>query len=513
MKKTVGYTFHYIIILLLSFAPLIVWADEGDPLDQKIEFSKYKGTVYELLQQVSESSGYLFVYDSQIIDNNKVVKIPKREYTLREAIYTITKNTQIKIKIVDNHILLSLSADSGTKSVNITHNKQEEDYFGLSGNLRDRITDEYIPSVAISLENTGIGTIANQDGHFKLILPDSLKNNYIRFSHLGYESRAVPASLLAEENAVFYLEPKIIPLQEVVVRVVNPLDVLRNMLEKRELNYALTPVQITAFYREGVSHKNKNINITEAVLAIYKTGVQNTAKSDQVKLLKMRRIIDKQETDTLLPKMKSGINSCLLLDVMKEGMPDFLNPDNDARYTYTYTDITIIDDRRVNVISFEPKTSEYLLYGGKLYICAESQALLQVTFEVPPVHISQVTDMFILKQNKAFNLTAQRIEYTITYKPLNGVYYINHIRGDLYFKVRRKKRLFSSTLHMWFEMVNCQIDVVGVVPFARRDKIPTDDIFSDKKFDYDESFWGNFNTIMLEDELKTSILKILKKSK
>lgn len=47
---------------------------------------------------------------------------------------------------------------------------------------------------------------------------------------------------------------------------------------------------------------------------------------DHVKLLKMSRIVDSQERDTLIAKMSAGIDACLQLDIVKN-LPDFLLPD------------------------------------------------------------------------------------------------------------------------------------------------------------------------------------------
>ena len=51
---------------------------------------------------------------------------------------------------------------------------------------------------------------------------------------------------------------------------------------------------------------------------------------------------------------------------------------------------------------------------------------------------------------------------------------MNHIRGDLYFKVKLKRQWFSaSSLHTWFEMVTCKVDVDNVTRFQRKERMPT----------------------------------------
>lgn len=518
MKKKAQYLFHSIITLLLLFSVAIpVLGNDGDVLSRKIELAKNKGTIYQLLKEVSEKSGYLFIYDSQIVNNDKTVKIAKKEYTLSEAIYTITGNKNLHIRIVGNHILLNLKSEEDiAKPPVVKINPEEKDsvqYITLGGTLVDGISGDLIPYAAVGILNSTIGTITNLNGDFRLILPDSLRESRIKLSHVGYQSQEVELSFLAEQEIVFTLNPKVIPLQEVVIRIVNPSDVLRNMWFKRSDNYSGKAVHITAFYREGIEHKNKNVSLTEAILDIYKTGYQSGEKSDQVKLLKMRRIVDKQSPDTLITKMKSGINSTLLLDLVKSDTPGFLNPLNNNVYTYRHTDITVLDGRHVNVISFEPRSGSESLYKGELYIDAENYALVQASFEILPDYVKKATDMFIVRKSRDINITPQRVNYMVSYKSLDGIYYISHVRGDLDFRVRRKNRLFSTPLHMWFELVNCETNTSDNSHFARNERLSTHNIFSDTSFEYDPNFWGHFNVIMQEDKLKESVSQILKNNK
>lgn len=66
----------------------------------------------------------------------------------------------------------------------------------------------------------------------------------------------------------------------------------------------------------------------------------------------MSRIVNSQERDTLIAKISAGIDACLQLDIVKN-LPDFLLPDDKGNvYSYASCDMTVIDNRLVNVISF-----------------------------------------------------------------------------------------------------------------------------------------------------------------
>jgi len=502
--------YRFLIILLgLLFISGGMKADGSDVLERIIRLPKMKGTVYALLGKVSEQSGYLFVYDSKVVNNDAVVKTKGRNCTVRQAIYEIIGNKTLELKVIGQHILILPPSEKAVREHKVSETPGPA-FSVLTGTLLDKETGEPVANASVIIQGTSIGNVTNKNGEFRLHLPDSLKNSILSFSHLGYLAQHIEAATLAGRSNVLSLEPKVVPLQEVLIRLVEPRKLLREMLGHRKDNYSLNPVYLTTFYREGVQLKNKFQNLTEAVFKVYKPSVGEENLSDQVKLLKMSRIDNRESSDTLVTKMRAGIQACLQLDVMKE-LPDFLSVDaEDNPYVYTSGDITFIDDRCVNVVYFEQKPEiKGPLYCGALYIDAENNALVQARIEIQPKYIKDATRIFVVRQAQRVNLTAQKVVYTITYKPWNGTYYIHHIRGDLYFKMKKKRVLFSnSTVHTWFEMVTCRVDNENVVRFSRSERLPTRTVLADENFRYDESFWEDFNIIPLEEELSKIIEKV-----
>jgi hypothetical protein len=484
-------------------------ADDGEPLNRTIRLNKTKGTVYQLLKDISEQSGYLFIYDNSVVDNDKKMKIHKGDYPLREAIYLVTGNPLLEIRLVGNHILLKTPGkirETETAGTDAPAPEANDSHFTVRGRLLDQQNDEPILYASVSIINTTTGTVTNRNGEFQLIIPDSLRSSSVRFSHIGYESHEIESGLLAGQDISFRLEPTTFALQEVEVRAVNAKQLINEMLQRKEVNYPLEPAYLTAFYREGIEHRKQNIDLTEAVLQLYKTGYGSNPGNDQVKLIKKRRIVNHLENDTIFPKMKSGINSCLILDVMKE-LPDFMDPADDSYFAF-YKDMTSIDNRSVYIITFVQ--NQYIkepLYTGDLYIEADSKALAEARFEVNPRLIDKATNLFIDRKTAGLKLSLLEAKYIVSYKPDDdGRYHINHVRGDITFKVKKKGRLFSSTLHFWFEMVTCKTDTENVKPFPRNERLSPTKIFAEAKHGYDKNFWAHFNIILPEDKLKEMII-------
>ncbi|MDR0745933.1 MAG: carboxypeptidase-like regulatory domain-containing protein, partial [Mediterranea sp.] len=378
----------------------------------------------------------------------------------------------------------------------------------IKGSLSDNDTGKPIPYVSVGISNTTIGTVSNQDGIFQLTLPDSLRQQKVRFSHIGYESMEL--TLPEGENMDLALKPQVVSLQEIIVKYTPPAQLLREMLNHRPVNYSSIPVCLTSFYREGIEHRRRNIDLTESILLIYKTGYDKDATNDQTKLIKKRRFVNRQQTDTIFPKMRSGVNSCLVLDIMKE-LPEFIDPDSEPSYTYTHKGVDIIDDRVVNIIRFRQR--EHIkepLYKGELYIEKESKALVEIRFEINPSLAGRATHMFVDKKPAGLKIDLRYARYIVSYKPSeDGIYYINHIRGDIGFKVRRRKRLFSSPLNFWFEMATCKVDTTDVQPFPRNERLSPTRIFAETRHGYDKDFWENFNILLPEEELKEDMIRHL----
>lgn len=501
--------------LSLFLALIPIYAQNENVLGQVIQLPKSKGSIYQLLGLVTERSGYLFIYDSKILDNEQIVSIKKGNYTVQEAIYAITGNKNLAIRAIENHLLLYLPETSPTpKSPSVAADSTQA-HLTIEGSLLDRYTKEPIAFASVGISEAAIGTITNKNGEFRLRLPDSLSLSKVRVSHIGYLPLEMDCRDLIDKHTALSLEPKIISIQEVIIRMTNPKRLLQEMQDEKKKNYSQRPTYLTTFYREGIERKKGLVSLTEAVFKIYKAPyyIRNAnTPADQVKLLKMRRISNEQEKDTIITKMKSGIYSCLILDLMKQ-LPEFLDPGTETPYTYAHTDIAVVDDRLANVISFvQRKSIDEPLYRGDIYIDTQNSALLRVDFEVHPDHIEQAAGMFVERKSRNLHITPQKVTYTVSYKLWNGTYYINHIRGDLHFKIKKRRQLFNTQiLHTWFEMVTCKVDTVDVNRFTRIETLPTRTIFSDTHFTYDESFWGDFNVIIPEEKLNEAISKITSK--
>ena len=491
--KTLRILFLAILLVCSPMAHIcLAQTFPSEELARSIHLPSSQGSIYQLLQTITEKTGYHLIYDSDLINDEKEVHLNEGLRTIAEAIYEITGNKHLQLSVQQNYILI-------TPPKPITFKR-------IIGTLLDAESERPIPYGTIYLQGSSWGTVSNQDGQFYIHIPDTLQSSRLVCSHIGYQKQEINLTSLTTHEPVIRLSSNIVSLHEVIIRMRNPITLLSYMHKNREKNYPIHPAYLTTFYREGTHYKKKLMDLTEGIFKIYKPGVNPGYISDQVKQLKNNRISFRSEEDSLIAKISGGIGSSLTLDVMQH-LPIFLYPES-SRYecVYFFSDITWIEDRCTYVIHFRPtKHAKENFYRGEIYLDAETLALVQICFRIHPDHIKKAT--LVKEQGKYVKITPQSAEYTLSYRQWGDRYYVNHVRGDLHFKVKKKKSWFSRSplLHTWFEMATCHIDTTNVEPFHRKERIRTHSIFMDTPVDYDPNFWQNFNIIPREKELKESI--------
>jgi len=495
-----------LFILFFVTTSKISFAQGDSILVQKIAIPNQRTSVYELLNQITDQTGYFFIYDSKIVNSDKKISVFSDGKTVREILVEILNNSSLDFKVIEKHILIY--APPLLKPEPNSVKPDTTGFVTLKGQVFEKQNSTPLSYVTIGIIENNIGTISNFDGFFSLKIPSIYLNSTIIISHLGYKNQQIPAKLLLSQKVDIFLETEYIALQEVIIHNIDPVSVVKKAYKSRSINYSQEPIYITSFYREGVVKNDKYINYSEAVLEIFKSSYSKGYESDQIKLFKSRKIVNIDQTDTLVLKIRSGLKSCLTLDIAKS-IPDFFDPDYLDSYNYTRVDIVSINSRNAYAIAFEQKeTEKEPLFKGILYIDMNNFALVRAEFEVNPKFIKEADDLFIVKRSKKFTARPEKIGYTVNYSLWNGKYYINHIRGDLNIKFKKRYRFFYNDFHAFLELASCQIDTLNVVKFSKDEVLKTNSVFVDAKYVYDESFWGTYNTIVPEEKINEALSRI-----
>ena len=509
-QSEAGYSRIYSAILLFVFmlGSNLTFGQESI-LDQKIKLKDQNSSVYEVLNQISDQTGYYFIYDSKLVNSDRIVKITSDTKSLNDFLKEIVNDGSLKFKVIEKHILIC--KDDHKTELPITSSPTKADsvkFLTIKGKILDSQSKNPLPFVTVGLMEVNLGTITNYDGNFTFKLPASLINSSLVISHLGYKTQQLPIKLLIAKKNEILMEVNYISIQEVIIRNVDSREVIKKVYQNRQINYYQQPVYFTSFYREGVLKGSKYLNYSEAVVKIYKTSYIKSIESDQVKLFRSRKVINVDQKDTIVLKLKGGLHSCLALDLIKN-TPDFIDPQFIDSYNFTKVDIVSINSRNAYAITFEQKENVIEpLYKGTLYIDIESYALINAEFEINPKYVKDTDYLFVLKKSRKYRVTPEKICYSVSYNCINGKYYINHIRGDLTINYKKRYHIFSDNFHAFLELATSQIDTLNVQKFSRDEVVKTNTIFVDSKFSFDETYWGDYNVIVPEEKLSQALSRI-----
>lgn len=495
-----------VLLFLFLLNPSYSSKAQESILNQKISISNQKTTIYEVLSQITQLTGYYFIYDSKLVDSDKRVSVSSDGKALLQVLNEILDDKTLDFRVIEKHILIYKREVPKNEGQSIK--KDSTKVLSLRGQILDKQTKKPLPFVSIGIIEKNMGTISNYDGFFALKLPSTVMSSVVSISHLGYKSQQIPVQALNEQNVTIFLETEYISIQEIIIRKVDAREVIKKVLANRFVNYPCNPLYITSFYREGVVKDSKYLNYSEAIVKIFKSPITRFRESDQVKLLMSRKVINIDQKDTLIVKIRAGLKSCLTLDIIKN-LPDFIDPDFIENYNYSRVDIVSVNSRNAYAIAFEQKETIFEpLYKGVLYIDMETYAIVSADFEVNPRFVEDTDDMFIVKKSRKFSITPEKISYSVGYNLRNGKYYLSHIRGDLTINYKKRYHLFSNDFHVFLELASCQIDTINVLRFPREETFKTNTVFIDSRFKFDETYWGDYNIITPEEKISQALSRM-----
>lgn len=499
------------IILLFSSSGLF---GQSELLETPISIPRQNTTLYDALDQISQKAGCFFIYDSERVKSDRRVRIYAANQPLQKVLDNLLANSGLGYKVLGKHILIFRIAPvpvSRESALPMVSSADSARHVVVSGRVYDFHSRSPIPFATIGITEKNIGTVTNNDGFFTLKIPESLVGTLLVVSHLGYMSKSIPVQLLSLHQVDIYLERRVISIPEVIIRYIDPLVILEQAMEKRKVNNALDPVYITAFYREGVQKNEKYISYSEAVFKVFKSPFDQGAHADQVKLLKSRKVQEKDPVDTVFLKLKGGVQSALQLDIVKS-IPGFLDLAEPLEYAFRYGGLVSYDEKDAYAVTFVQKEGlDKALYTGTVYIEKEDFAILGAEFEINPDYLELAAEDLVLRKSQRLIVRLDQIRYSVRYIPFNGRYYLGHVRCDLQVRTRLRHRLSFDDFTTFLEFATCRIDTSGVVKFPKQQILKPTVVFSDQPYISNDAFWGGYNIIPPEASLIESLSKIIGK--
>lgn len=460
------------------------------------------------LNLIEKEIPYFFSYNTDIIPVSQIVSLQFRSDTLISLLQRIINDPDINYKIIGNQIVIYNPFKENLSDINPNSEISRPPVQIIKGIIKDGDNNDPIPFATIGQTGTTAGTISNSDGEFVFKYPLTFIQDSIVVACLGYELKKIRLTDMDTGYCEILLYPDYIPIQEVIIRKTDPIYLLRLALSKIPDNYFTGPVNQTTFYRESVKRGNRYLMISEAVLEIFRSGFNERYPYDQVRILKARKNIDIQRTDTITLKLKAGLRTSLLLDIVRNRL-DFLNEDFFSLYTYDMTDIILDEDRYTYVIYFR----QFLYtnpphYEGRIFIDLESLAIRAFEFQIYPGTIEQAAKYLVVRKPLYMDVTPLSAKYYVRYRQNGDKLYLAYILSDNTFRIKRRRQLFSKTFNTKTEMAITQTRTENVTRFKPALTTNIDDLFIDQIGGTDESFWGEYNYIKPDESLEEALNRI-----
>ncbi len=505
MSSTNGFIFRVsqaIALFLLLLLPQKTECQAGI-LDSIFTFREGTVKTSGALDIITGRTGYSFTYDSRLIDGERPVYMNIGPLKLEVILDSILQNQNLVFSVIDKFIIISLP-ESAPSSMSDSLPASQIKY--ITGVIIDEETLDPLPFATIGLKNKGKGTVSNNNGEFGLKISPDLLSDTLSVSYLGYQTNELPVSKALSHNLKIPMRREFISIPEIIIRNQIPQEIIYKTVASLHKNYCNVPAHMTGFYREGVLKKRELQNYSEAIVEIFKAPYNGSLLADQMKIYKSRKIENIRQTDTVEVRLKAGLSTCLELDGAKR-IFDFLVRDNMPDYRYRLADIVTYDEESAYKIEFEQREDIDLpLYKGVIYINTSDYGILNTEFELNQALIHKMKDSFISSSTHGYTTWPVSVKYSVSYRKINGVYFLNHVRGDMTFTSKQKKRLFNSQFLVFFELAITDIDLKNVKRFEREQLAPIHSVFSKTINSYDPLFWGNQDFLRPEDNL----LKALK---
>jgi len=459
--------------------------------------------VASILFNISQQEKIFFSYDASLINTERTLTLHVNNMPVAEIMDMIFPHGEFRFIQKEDYIIITALEDNGEFSGTELISAAPE-VLTLSGKVTDYVTREPLSYVSISVLHHPIGTITNLDGEFLLKIPVHHVSDSLVFSFVGY-STSMRAIRDLQHGSSIPLHSMSVRIREVRVKAVTVEEILDGVRNRIGANYSSNNRMLTGFYRETIRQDNDYISISEAVLEVLKAPYLLDFREDRVRLLKARKSPDVKPFHWVNFKLQGGPYTITKLDAVKT-METFIDPEFQHLYKYAISDVIWYKDHPVYVISFRPiKNISFPLYRGEMYIDRESLALVYARFSLDNYGLGMAEESLIKKKPRGFRIKPLNVDYQVDYQFHNNQWHLHSAKGLIAFRVRSREDRVNSVFESTSELLITDVKSTDLKRFPGREQFTIHDIFSEMSMDYDENFWGNYNIIKPDEDLRKAI--------
>lgn len=410
-------------------------------------------------------------------------------------------------------LIVLLFGVTGTQKANAFFQEniaKQTTFTQYKGEVIDADTKKPLVFATLTISDSNTSTITNTEGQFALKAPGNKGEGKVVVSFLGYKTRVIPLAQFTQNGNEILMQVSVTELSEVNLSIPKNAKILvQQTFQKKGENYFDDPTLMTAFYRETIKKRKKNVSLSEAVVNIYKTSYTSDRK-DAVELYKARKSTDYSKLDTVALKLQGGPFNALFVDLIK--YPEYIfDEESIDAYEFNFERSTKVNNKLIYIISFKQYEGiSDQLYQGKLYIDAENKILTSAIYSLNITDKDAASKLFVRRKPKNATVWPTQVAYRVDYREKNGRWYYGYSNVLLEFKVNWDKKLFNSVYSMACEMAitDWKKNTTSKLP-KYKNRMKASIILNDEALGFaDPDFWGEYNIIEPEKSIESAIKKI-----
>ncbi len=480
----------YLFVFLLSFTSLFRGFAQEEVLDRPLSFQADSIGFGQLIDSLSLRFNISFSYDASLISSDSILSVHADSVKLGDWLRSVISHDEVQLYELERQVVIAREPA-----------RMPDESIRISGNVTDVNDHKPLAMVNIGVEGETIGTATNMEGDFDLFLPSRFAGRNLTFSSLGY-LRKVVVIPPRDTTLTIGLDQTVIQLPEVLVRYVKPSLIMAEVVRLRDKNYASEPTILTAFFREIIQQDKRYVDVSEAVIEIYKPPYSLDWEPERVRFVKGRKGGETEDMDVINFKLQGGPYLFSQVDIIRTG--GFL-PDEKGQsvYQYSFNGVDYEQGRMVYIIGFEPfnDTGE-LLYEGEIRVEQNSFAVTGATFQMTRNTIRKSRDYLIRRDSRRFRTRPYFAKYSIDYRPVNDIWMLNSVRGEVSMKIVDKERRVRSDFNTVSEMLVTESRPGNRQKFRWADSFKSNYILSEEIDSYDPDFWSHYNIIRPNESIR-----------
>ena len=201
---------------------------------QKLNLSLNEVSLEKAFKIIRKQSGFNILYNPELVAGASKVNAVIRDGSIEEVMTNILRRQALDYTIVENNIIIVRKAKA-------LSSKQSAAVISVTGKVSDE-KGQPLPGVSVKIKNTQTAVISNNEGIYRINVPD--ENTVLVFTYMGFVSQERLVGSNTEINVS--LAPEISKLSEVVV-------IGYGTVNRRDLTGAVSSIKSEEIARSKVS--------------------------------------------------------------------------------------------------------------------------------------------------------------------------------------------------------------------------------------------------------------------